>query len=78
MNYLNVMPNGDVFTCASGFAYVHSPLFAEVVGDQNTDHYRMGNLFDSDFALNKSNVSCTLPCEAYCDRDAALIKVVDS
>ncbi len=77
-NYINLLPNGDVFTCASGFSYAYSPLLARVVGGQKTDHYRMGNLFDRDFSLNTADISCTLPCEAYCDRDAVLTKVVDS
>jgi MoaA/NifB/PqqE/SkfB family radical SAM enzyme len=75
-NYINLMPNGDAFACASGFEYVYSPLFSHVVGEQKTDHYRMKNLFDPAFSLNTSNISCTLPCQAYCDRDMAVIKVV--
>lgn len=75
-NYINLLPNGDVFTCASGFSYVYSPLFRHVVGERKTDHYRMGNLFDPAFSLNTTDISCTLPCEAYCDRDSALIKVI--
>lgn len=75
-NYINLMSNGDVFTCAGGYEYVHSPLFAHVVAGESTDHYRMGNLFDLDFSLNKADIVCKLPCQAYCDRDAALIKVI--
>ena len=74
-NYVNLMPNGDVFVCASGFQYVHSPLFAHVVGNQDTSHYRMKNLLDPDFSLNRLDISCALPCQAYCDRDMAVIKV---
>lgn len=76
--YINLMPNGEVFTCASGFSYAYSPLFANVVGEQNTDSYRMGNIFDTRFSLNRSDMSCGLPCEAYCDRDAILVKTVGS
>jgi MoaA/NifB/PqqE/SkfB family radical SAM enzyme len=76
-NYINLMPNGDVYTCASGYSYAHSPLFTHIVAGQSTDHYRMKNLFDSDFSLNTTDVSCTLPCQAYCDRDSVLIKSIE-
>jgi MoaA/NifB/PqqE/SkfB family radical SAM enzyme len=76
-NYINLMPNGDVFTCASGYSYAYSPLFADVVAGQRTDHYRMGNLFDPDFSLNATDISCTLPCQAYCDRDSVFIRSID-
>lgn len=74
-NYINLMPNGDVFTCASGYSYVYSPLFANIVRGASTDQYRMGNLFDSDFSLNAGDISCALPCEAYCDRDSVQVKM---
>jgi hypothetical protein len=32
--------------------------------------FALGNLFDQDFALNKSNITCTLPCKEACDRDS--------
>ena len=75
-NYINLMPNGDVFTCASGYSYAYSPLFAHVVEGQRTDHYRMRNLFDPNFSLNRTDVLCTLPCQAYCDRDSVLIRSI--
>lgn len=73
-NYINLMPNGDVFTCASGYCYAYSPLYAQVVAGKRTDQYRMGNLFEHDFALNERDVSCALPCSAYCDRDSVLVR----
>lgn len=76
-NYINLMPNGDVFTCASGYSYAYSPLFAAVVAGARTDHYRMGNLFDPRFSLNATNIACTLPCQAYCDRDSVLIRSIE-
>jgi MoaA/NifB/PqqE/SkfB family radical SAM enzyme len=76
--YINLMPNGDVFACASGFEYYHSPLFAHLAAGKRVDHYRMGNLFEPGFSLNKEDILCDLPCQAYCDRDSVIIKVIDS
>jgi MoaA/NifB/PqqE/SkfB family radical SAM enzyme len=76
-NYINLMPNGEAFTCASGYSYGYSPLSAHLVAGKKTDHYRMGNLFDSDFSLNTTDISCTLPCQSYCDRDAVIVRLIE-
>jgi len=76
-NYINLLPNGDVFACAAGFNYVHSPLYSEIVKGRNLDHFRMRNLFDPEFKLNSSDVMCELPCKDACDRDSVIIKVIE-
>jgi MoaA/NifB/PqqE/SkfB family radical SAM enzyme len=74
-NYINIAPNGDVFTCASGLTYNYSTLSAHLVKGHPTDLYRMGNIFAPAWALNTSDMVCSLPCSAACDRDAAKIRV---
>ena len=73
-NYVNVLPNGDVFTCAAGFTYTYSPLLADVVGGRDLADYRMKNLFEPGFSLNPGYTRCALPCKDACDRDAVMIK----
>jgi hypothetical protein len=77
-NYINLMPNGDVYTCANGFQYVHSPLSKTIVDaaprDPLVDAYRMGNLFDADFRLRSGDMECHLPCTSPCDFDAVRIR----
>jgi MoaA/NifB/PqqE/SkfB family radical SAM enzyme len=76
-NYINLMPNGDVFTCASGYQYIYSPLNAHLAAGKKLDQFRMGNLFELDFSLNTTDILCTMPCQAYCDRDAVLVKLIE-
>ena len=73
-NYINILPNGDVFTCAGGMEFTHSPRYASIIRDHPLAQYKMGNIFDSDFELNKKNIICSLPCNAACDLDAVRIK----
>lgn len=75
-NYINLMPGGEVYTCAGGWGYTHSPLFKHIVNGSSVSQYSMGNLFDPDFRLNTGDVTCTLPCKDACDRDSAIIKVI--
>jgi organic radical activating enzyme len=77
-NYVNLLPDGQVFTCAGGFTYTHSPLYAEMVRNKPLGHYRMGNIFDPEFRLNSSDLLCELPCKDACDRDAVLVKIQPS
>lgn len=74
-NYINLLPDGQVFTCAAGFNYTYSPLYADLVKNKPLGHYRMGNIFDSDFKLNSSDVMCELPCKDACDRDSVIISI---
>lgn len=79
MNYVNIMPDGTVFRCASGFDYYHSPLRRPLLesgprAPYDPGFFKMGNLFDSQFTLDAKPVRCELPCTAACDRDMARIK----
>ncbi len=78
-NYINVLPNGDVFACFGGASFTHSPLVADILArgpDAPYDlrPYRMGNLFDADFRLRDAPMSCSLPCLHACDFDSATIR----
>ena len=73
-NYINVLPDGEVFTCAAGFTYTYSTLFADVVAGQELNHYRMKGLFEPDFSLNGEYTKCTLPCKDACDYDSVIIR----
>lgn len=74
-NYINLMPDGQVFTCAAGFSYTYSPLYTEMVRNRPLDNFRMGNLFDEGFKLNSTDIICKLPCKDACDRDSVLITI---
>jgi MoaA/NifB/PqqE/SkfB family radical SAM enzyme len=73
-NYINVLPNGEVFTCAAGFTYAYSTLFADITAGQELGHYRLKNLFEPGFSLNRDYMTCGLPCKDACDRDAVIIR----
>ncbi len=75
-NYINLMPGGEVYTCAAGWSYTHSPLLRHVVNGSGVSQYSMGNLLDPDFRLNTADVACSLPCKDACDRDSAIVKVI--
>jgi len=32
----------------------------------------------ADFSLNKTDIVCHLPCQAYCGRDSVLVSLMDS
>ena len=75
-NYVNVAPNGDVFTCNGGMHYIHSSLctgFANP-GGMDVSRFAMGSLFDPAFTLNKSDIVCKLPCKEACDRDSVAVR----
>jgi len=68
-SYVNVMPDGTVFRCASGFDYYHSPLRRPLLekgprAPYDPSYFRMGNLFDPEFELDARPVRCGLPCTA--------------
>jgi MoaA/NifB/PqqE/SkfB family radical SAM enzyme len=75
-NYINVASNGDVYTCNGGMHYLHSSMYAAFPNPAGMDlqKFRMGNLFDPGFALNKTNITCTLPCKEACDRDSVAVR----
>lgn len=79
VNYINLLPDGRVLTCAGGMDYLNSPLSANILQGQpgplfDLESFAVGNLFDSDFALNDKPLVCTLPCKMACDLDSATIK----
>ena len=79
VNYLNLLPDGRVLTCAGGMDYQNSPLVSDILAGQpdqpfDLDLFSMGNLFDPDFALRQKPLVCTLPCRMACDLDSASIK----
>lgn len=74
-NYINLLPDGQVFTCAAGFTYTYSPLYTELVRNRSLEQFRMSNLFDEDFQLNARDLVCKLPCKDACDRDSVLITI---
>jgi MoaA/NifB/PqqE/SkfB family radical SAM enzyme len=79
VNYINLLPNGDVVTCAGGMDYLNSPLVADILKNQpgrpfDLERFSMGNLFDPDFTLRKSPMACTLPCKCACDLDSVTIR----
>lgn len=72
-NYVNLMPDGEAFTCAAGFNYTYSPLYAHLVQNRPLADFRMGNIFEDGFSLNSRDVLCDLPCKDACDRDAVIV-----
>jgi MoaA/NifB/PqqE/SkfB family radical SAM enzyme len=81
-NYINIMPNGEVYRCAAGFEYYYSPLRNSVLSTGPNAPYDpafffMGNIFDPSFRLDTKDITCELPCPAACDRDMAKIKFLD-
>lgn len=75
-NYVYVVPNGDVFTCAGGTSYSTSPLYENLIAGRQLPKFTMGNLFDPGFHLNKGDIACALPCKEACDRDAVKMRSV--
>ena len=80
-NYINIMPNGEAYTCAGGMEYLHSPLVKGILDRQpeapfDLSQFKMGNIFEPGFALNKKPIVCPLPCRAACDRDFTTFKRV--
>ena len=73
-NYINIAPNGDVYSCASGLSYAHSTLYRHLAGQGDASEFRLGNILDPEFRLNRADRTCAMPCTAACDRDAAIIR----
>ena len=76
-NYINVAPDGSVYTCAGMMSYTHSTLFSDVSEGRDFSAFKLGNVVSPGFRLNESDVICALPCVHACDRDAAIIKPLD-
>jgi hypothetical protein len=73
-NYINLMPNGDVYTCSSGISYHLQDLARRIALDRPIKQFVLGNLFDGSFALNNNDVFCSLPCKDACDIDSVKIR----
>jgi len=73
-NYINLAPNGDVYTCNGGMHYIHSTLYTGFAVGMDVRQFAMGNLFDPAFALNRTDIRCSLPCKEACDRDSVAIR----
>jgi hypothetical protein len=73
---VNVSPDGSAYTCYGGMNFIHSPLYADIARGQDLSQFRMGNLFDPAFRLNATDQICSMPCNAACDRDVAIIRPV--
>lgn len=73
-NYVNFSPDGSAYTCYGGMNFIHSPLYLDIARGRDLSPYRMGNLFDPDFQLNSHDIICSMPCNAACDRDVAIIR----
>lgn len=75
-NFYCIMPNGEALACTSGMDYIYSDLRKEDAKDFNTDIFKIGNVFDENFQLNKHNINCNLSCFSHCDMDFCSIKEV--
>ncbi len=75
-NFYCLMPNGDALTCTSGCDYIYSDLRKNDAKDFNTDIFKLGNVFDGTFKLNRNNINCNLSCFSHCDMDFCVIKEV--
>ena len=81
-NYINIFPDGQAYTCAGGMEYRHSPLAKSILESQPTPQFDvnkffMGNIFDQQFKLRDTPISCSLPCRAACDRDFTSYKRIN-
>jgi MoaA/NifB/PqqE/SkfB family radical SAM enzyme len=77
-NYITFSPDGSAYTCYGGMNFIHSTLYSDIIPGRDLSLFRMGNLFDSNFHLNEEDVICSMPCNAACDRDMAIIHQIDN
>ena len=75
-NYMTLAPDGSAYTCFNGMNFNHSTQYTDIVGGRNVSQFRMGNVFDADFHLNSKDMICSMPCNAACDRDSAIIRPI--
>jgi MoaA/NifB/PqqE/SkfB family radical SAM enzyme len=73
-NYFTVSPDGSAYTCYGGMHFNHSSQYTQIVADRDVSKYRMGNIFNPEFRLNREDIICSMPCNAACDRDSVLIR----
>ena len=75
-NYVNFSPDGSAYTCYGGMNFIHSSLYSDIADGKDLSAFRMGNLFEPEFRMNSADILCSMPCNAACDRDAAIIRPV--
>jgi MoaA/NifB/PqqE/SkfB family radical SAM enzyme len=73
-NYITLAPDGSVYTCYGGMNFIHSTQYSEIVAGRNVSQFRMDNIFSEDFRLHSKDMVCSMPCNAACDRDSAIIR----
>lgn len=74
-NYINIMPNADVYSCVGGMEYINATHRKPYIKNPDClDRYLMGNLADEDFKFNLKNKDCSNPCIYVCDWDYADIR----
>lgn len=76
-NYINILPDGQVYTCAGGMNYTFSKPRKEIIGNRPVKQFKMGNIFDENFKINNFDIECALPCLDFCDHDYCIIKMSD-
>jgi hypothetical protein len=66
-NYYHFLPNGDAYTCQSGFMCVNSAVHTKWKAPKPT--FYLGNIFDETFKPREfATKGCVYPCSEYCDR----------
>ena len=65
-------PAGDL----AGDGFGQQSLYAGFPNPAGMDlrQFALGNLFDPAFALNKTDIKCSLPCKEACDRDSVAVR----
>lgn len=73
-NYYNLMPNGDATICSRCKDFLYSPSIEHI----DNEVFKLGNIFNGDFHLNKKDFMCEYDCVDHCDWDYSKIKVLKS
>lgn len=72
-NYINIMPNADVYSCVGGMEYINALHRKGCLKDDDLSRYRLANLANESFEFNSVQKPCNLPCVYVCDWDYANI-----
>ncbi len=74
-NYINIMPNADVYSCVGGMEYINAVHRKQYIKNPEIlKRYRLGNLADDNFSFFKKDKLCPNPCIYVCDWDYAEIR----
>ncbi len=71
-NYFNLLSDGSATICARAMEYLYSPAIEDI----DNDEFKLGNIFDGTFHLNKHDIKCDFDCVNHCDWDYCSIKVL--